>query len=239
MSEPLTITLSAQRIFRLLLLILGFLVTAHIVTQSVLRYLHPSWGVELMLRWDLEQEISIPTWYSHSLLLTAAVLLTIIAADQWHARARQKRYWAALAVIFLYLSIDEGASLHELAVRPVTKALNIQNSFLVLAWIIPAAALLCVFFVVYFRFWWSLPAAIRILFAAAAAIYLGGALITESMSSAYAARYGIDNFGMSLMRVLEEGLEICGVSVFVYALLRYAAVTVRPVTLQFTSRSAQ
>jgi hypothetical protein len=236
--EPLTFTFSARRVFTRLLLILGFLVAAHIATQYALRFLHPAWGIGLMLRLDLEQEISVPTWYSHSLLLVASVLLSVIAADQWRSGARYRRYWMGLAVIFLYLSIDEGASLHELAVQPVTKALQIQNSFLVLAWIIPAAALLCVFFAIYFRFWWNLPARVRLLFAVAAAIYLGGALITESLSSAYAARYGVDNFGMSLLCVQEEGLEICGITVFVYALLRYAGETVRPVTLQFTSRSA-
>ncbi|HWW60797.1 MAG TPA: hypothetical protein VN181_05455 [Thermoanaerobaculia bacterium] len=218
-----TIRVSARAVFRVLASIVFALIIAHILSQSAIRYLPLRWAAgELLSRLDLEQEISVPTWFSQSILLLAAAILALIASQSRIRKESDRNHWTGLALIFLYLSIDEGASLHEIAVLPMRRMLGIHNSFLVLSWIIPAAILVIVFVIVYLRFWWRLPRPIRFRFAVAGATYVGGALIVEAFSSAFVARYGMDHFGLILMRVWEEGMEMAGVCMFIDALLLHA-----------------
>jgi hypothetical protein len=222
--EPLAIRVSAQTVFRVLGISVCVLVIVHILSQCAIRYLPLGWTArELLTRFDLEQEQSVPTWFSLSILLLAAGILAVIANQRRRNQEPDTRYWTGLAAIFLCLSIDEGASIHEIAVAPVRRILQIQNSFLVLSWIIPAAFLVVVFAMVYLRFWWRLPRGVRWRFAMAGLTYVGGALVVEAFSSAYVARYGMDHFGLVMMRVWEEGMEMAGVCIFVDGLLQYVS----------------
>lgn len=229
------VTVSSTAVVRFLVGVVGLLIALHIASQYVLLVHGPTWGEELLARLDLEHEVSIPTWFSHSILLLAAVFLAIVAHAACRQQQRDRRYWTGLAILFLYLSIDEGASLHELLAEPVRKALDIQNSFFVLAWILPAGLLAALFGLVYFRFWWRLAPPVRWRFAVAAAVYLGGALGAEALSSAYAARYGVENFGMALVRVVEEGMEMIGVCILIAGALRQASLNSPRLELEFTS----
>jgi hypothetical protein len=217
-----TLRASRRRITWTLSLISLTFVVLHIAAQLATRSLHLGWTLtEVLSRFDLDQEIAIPTWFSQVILLMSAALLAVIAAIRRRDRQWDRRYWAGLAVIFLYLSVDEGSSLHEIAVLPVRKVLHIHNSFLVLSWIIPAGILVLLFALVYLRFWWRLPADVRWRVAVAGVIYVGGALIMEACSSAYVARFGYEGFGLVLVRILEEGMEMIGICIFNDALLRY------------------
>ena len=63
---------------------------------------------------DVNGEANIPTWFSSLLLVLNSFILAIIAI---RTKAQQGRYytqWFVLAVVFLYLSIDEAALLHEM-----------------------------------------------------------------------------------------------------------------------------
>jgi hypothetical protein len=218
------IRVSARAVFWILAASILTLVVAHILSQCAIRYLQLGWTVrELLSRLDLEHEVSVPTWFSQSILLLAAAILALIARQRRLQKEPDRNHWTGLALIFLYLGVDEGASIHEIAVFPIRRMLGIQNSFLVLSWIIPAAILVIAFAVVYWRFWWRLPRPVRLRFAGAGASYVGGALVVEAFSSAFVARYGMDNAGLIMMRVLEEGMEMAGVCIFIDALLLYAA----------------
>ncbi|HEV7764538.1 MAG TPA: hypothetical protein VGQ76_06015 [Thermoanaerobaculia bacterium] len=210
--------------FRILGLCVLALIVMHIVSRCAIRYLSLGWTIEQVLtRFDLDRESSVGTWFSQGLLLLAAVIAAVIANQRHRDRAADRNYWVGLAVVFLYLSLDEAASIHEIAVAPVTRLLEIQNSFLVLAWIIPAAFLVLVFALVYLKFWWRLPADVRMRFALAGVTYVGGALLMESCTSAFAARYGVAHFGFMLVQAAEEGMEMVGVCMFIEALLLHAS----------------
>ena len=58
-------------------------------------------------------EESIPTWYATLILFIAAGLLAVIAVGKRRSRDRFALYWTALAFIFVYLSMDEGAVMPE------------------------------------------------------------------------------------------------------------------------------
>ena len=74
---------------------------------------------------DLDREANIPTWYSSSALLVASGLLAIIAKVQASLGAPFVRHWAALSLIFLFMSIDESAAFHD---KVINRRLIVQNS---------------------------------------------------------------------------------------------------------------
>jgi hypothetical protein len=57
----------------------------------------------------------------------------------------------------------------------------------------------------------------------AAALYIGGAVGLELVGGRYAEMHGLKNLTYSMIATAEETLEMAGVIVFIYALLRYIA----------------
>ena len=112
---------------------------------------------------DLNREANIPTWFVSLLLTLNAFILAIIAM---RTKAQQGHYytqWFVLAAIFLYLSIDESALLHEMTEKPVRRVLHVSG-YLYFAWIIPAVCCLIVLGVYIRRFLFELPKNTRWLF---------------------------------------------------------------------------
>ena len=113
------------------------------------------------------------------------------------------------------MSLDEAISLHERLIEPTRDLLGIDGGLLHFAWIVPAAAAVAVFGVLYLRFWWELPGGPRRRIGGAAVVFLAGALGMEMVSGTYET---VD-FGYGLLNGLEEGLEMVGAVLLVDALL--------------------
>ena len=62
---------------------------------------------------DFDIEGNVPTLYSAGALLFCAALLWIIARSNREKAAGWRMYWLGLAVMFLFLAIDEGVGLRE------------------------------------------------------------------------------------------------------------------------------
>ena len=62
---------------------------------------------------DLEQEANIPSWYSSAMLLVCSGLLAVIAAAKKVSSERYVGHWYGLSLIFMLMSVDEAATLHE------------------------------------------------------------------------------------------------------------------------------
>ena len=58
-------------------------------------------------------DISIPTCYSSFALLVCAALLFLIGSAKARERAPYARHWTILGGIFVFLSVDEVAGIHE------------------------------------------------------------------------------------------------------------------------------
>jgi hypothetical protein len=124
-----------------------------------------------------------------------------------------------LAGIFVYLSADEASFMHEL-LNPALRPTRLLPGPLYFGWVIAGIVVTVVVSALYARFVWRLLPSVRRLFLLAAALYLGGALGVEMVSAAHAFRAGTDNLAYSLWTTVEEALEMAGVAVFVYGLLR-------------------
>ncbi|MAS36671.1 MAG: hypothetical protein CL610_21885 [Anaerolineaceae bacterium] len=167
-------------------------------------------------------EESIPTWYATLLLFGAALLLAIITAAKVKAKATDTRPWLGLVVIFLYLSIDEGAAVHEV-IADILQTQFTPTGYLFFAWQIVAAPLVLLFGVVYWRFLFRLPPRTRNLFTLAGIIYVGGALVVEGISANRWYLDGGETFEYLAIATVEELSEMLGVVLFIYALLAYIA----------------
>ncbi|MCP5099322.1 MAG: hypothetical protein GY943_27530 [Chloroflexi bacterium] len=166
-------------------------------------------------------EESIPTWYATLLLFISAGLLAFIAAAKSKKKDAYTRYWIGLAIIFLYLSMDEGAAIHEIVVDPLQAMFN-TTGYLTFAWQIVFVPLVLVFALVYLRFLFHLPSRIRNYVILAGVLYVGGAIVIEGIS---ANRWYLDggvSFPYLAIATVEELSEMLGVVVFIYALLLHA-----------------
>jgi hypothetical protein len=165
-------------------------------------------------------EESIPTWYAATLLFGAAVLLAFIATAKAGIKDHFAAQWAGLAVIFVYLSIDEGAAVHEVAADVLQTQLTLTG-FLYFGWQIVAVPLLILFALFYRRFLFHLPPRTRNLFILAAVIYVGGALVVEGISANQWYLDGGPTFEYLAIATVEEFSEMLGAVILIYALLSY------------------
>jgi hypothetical protein len=144
-------------------------------------------------------------------------------------------------VLFLVMAIDESATLHEGLSEPTRALLGVGGSgLLYFAWIIPALVVLFVLALLFFRFILHLEMPYRGIFLLSGSIYIGGAIGVEVLGGSYIEEYGIFNFSYSLIATAEETMEMFGIIIFIYGLLRYnsAHVAAVHVRLFFTGREA-
>ena len=168
----------------------------------------------------VDDESTVPTWYSSAALGLAATLLAAVGMVKWHAGHPFRFHWLGLAAIFLLLSADEIAMLHELPIDPLRNAFH-TGGMLYYPWVVPALALVLVVGLMYLSFVAHLPPPVRNLVILAGFTFLLGATGVEMLSGAVAHRWGEQNLTYSMIITLEEFLEMIGVVLFIKALLLY------------------
>jgi hypothetical protein len=195
------------------------LVVAHIAGAISSHVYHHEQVFGLIDTFDLNVENNIPTFFSTFILVAASALLAVIAGIS--TADRYSGHWKWLAIIFLFLGVDEDASLHELLIVPVRDHLSVAGP-LYFAWVIPYGLAVLVIGLLYLRFVWSLPVRTRWLFIVAGSIYIGGAIGFESAGGWYFSLHGeVEDLPYSLLVAAEEFLEMSGIILFIYALLDY------------------
>lgn len=236
-----SVLLSPRRITSALGIVVFLLVSAHIVLMALYSVAPPTDETRLSpLRFlstlfDLNAEANPPTWYSSFMLLVSSGLLSLIVLDKIRKRDLYARHWAVLAIGFLYLSIDEGSRLHDRLVAPLRSELNLSGPFYY-SWVILAVPALLIIGVWYLRFFLHLPRRSQLLFAFAAATYIGGAVGVEVATGLYEqfrGSVGRADLVFELLVALEEGGEMVGVLIFIYALMSYLRSNIGAVHLRF------
>lgn len=217
-------TLNPRKIIRWLGFIALYLAAQSLINEYLLENVLFSTRNDLLVSFldlfSVNAEQTIPTWYATILLLASAVLLAVITAVKRQTHDPYARYWAGLSLIFVYLSLDEGAAIHELFSTPLETTFN-TTGYLAFAWLIVFVPLLLIFALFYLRFLLHLPPRIRNLFILAGLTYVGGAVIVEAISANRYALAGGVTFSYLAIATVEELLEMWGVALFIYALLSY------------------
>jgi hypothetical protein len=184
----------------------------HLLGHTMLKGFVPAFYVDM--------ESSVPTWYSSMALATAGLLLGLIAAAKFNSGDSYRWHWTTLGILFVLLSLDEIAMIHELPIEPLRERFD-AGGLLYYTWVVPGAVLVGLVGLCYLRFAMSLPRRTQLLLALAGILFVGGAIGVEMLSGAQADLTGEENFDYAMIVTLEEFLEMLGVVVLIRCLLEY------------------
>lgn len=212
---------SPTMVLRLLLGIIAVLLTLHLISVAILAL---EGGMSGAAYWavtyfGVDSEDSLSTAYSVVMLALVAILCAHLAVM---ARGTQRIGWAFLALVFVAMSWDEGATIHE-RVGYLVEDAGLSGPF-AYGWLvigIPAAVVLGAVAIVLLR---SLPRRVLRRMVFAGAVFVTGAVGVEVFaSSLVGAGMEHENPLMLLLTTLEEGLEMLGIALFFATLLSFRA----------------
>jgi hypothetical protein len=210
MNIPLTINLDAKRTTIMLVAIMSALVAIHLLAMQA--NFNDSLGLKEALGFeywqvaifDLDEEESFGTWFSTAILLSASVLSLLVAASLRSAADSMHRWWTMLGLGFGLLSIDEVVGLHEL----------FNTLYEDVPWTTAGFSVFVLAGFCFLPFLWHYRWRSSGLFLVAGVIYASGAIGVERYSGT-----DINSLGYNMLTGLEEGLEMLGVIIVIYALL--------------------
>lgn len=168
---------------------------------------------------DVDVEKSVMTWISVLALFMAAFLLFQVGNDATARGSAFRWHWYLLGAIFVVLSLDDFASFHEKVSEILGERVG-GSGLTYFAWALPAGVLSLAGLLAFVPFLRSLPPAIAGMFIASAGLFLGGAVGMEMIGGMIAEADGVTSLRYRIATNVEEGLEIIGVLLFLYALLR-------------------
>lgn len=216
--------------------VIGFLLVANLGALFVQHILdHPEvWGLVPLFHFDREQ--NLPTFFSALMLLTSSGLLMLSAVNA-RKMGQKPLPWAFLALAFLFLSIDETASLHE-KLDALIHHYTPTSGILHYAWVAPYGLAVLALGIVLAPWFFRLQRRTQVLFALSGAFYVGGALGIEIISGLYyssaAGGAEVKTLFGDLLATIEELSEMTGVAIFIYALLSHLCGDRREVRLRFS-----
>lgn len=170
-----------------------------------------------------QREANIPTWYQSSALLLCSLLLATIASGSKRLGRPYAGHWGFLGAVFLFLSVDEAAEIHEGVNNLVRRAVD-PGGPLAYAWVIPYGILAAALGIAYIGFLSHLPRRTRRLFLLAGGGYVGAAVGVEMAQAVLdQGPYLMARVASPVAANVEETLEMAAVVLFIYALLSYIA----------------
>lgn len=221
-----TIELDPGRVLRWTTISIAVLLLLSVLSQLAWYLLRDLPGLDFLgdVLWA-DSEQSLATLFSVLLLLSCAATLWTVS----RAHSDDHRRWRVLSWIFVYLASDEFLSLHERLIDPVREGLGLSG-VLYYAWVVPAMLAVVVVVGLLLPFVLRLPRDIRILLILSGAMYVGGAVGFEMLATAHvlggadaprADLIGNQGLGYLPYSTTEEGLEMGGAALLLYAVLRY------------------
>jgi hypothetical protein len=188
----------------------------------------------LIRDFDLDEEANVPTWFETATLVLAAALLEVAARVNRSVRDDRWVRWRVLSSGFLFMSLDELASIHERFRLPFQMLRNVPK-FWAFSWVVPAAVLVVVAFSFFLPWLRKLPERTRNGLLLAGAVYVAGAVGLETAGGIVAMTVGMDNWTYVATYTLEETMEMTGCLLLIVTMLRYLR-SLHPVpTLEITS----
>lgn len=166
---------------------------------------------------DLNSEHTVPAWWSSSMMLISALILYTFSRINGGRGLYGSAIWLPLAIVFFFLSIDEAAGFHESVMEPLRNLLDLDGIFY-FSWVIPAFFILIAFGLLILRSFLALPRRVQIHFAVSGTIYVSGAFGMELVGGYLMANGEDASPAYSLSIIIEEGMEIVGLTLFLMSL---------------------
>lgn len=215
---PIGIRLERDRLFRWhIAIIAALLLAGSIVTFIAIGYDTPyQLGLRPLL--DLDGEQNIPATFSAVALLAASLLLAVIRADERQRAAPLRHYWLALSLGFVFLALDESASIHEKLNGPIRKLFDSPG--FEAAWVVAGLVGALVVGALFVPFLLRIRRRTAVAFVVAGAVFCSGALAAELVGGGQLV--GDERMTMVFQSwvIVEEGMEMLGVALFIRAVLR-------------------
>lgn len=168
----------------------------------------------------LDAEMCLGAWWESLLMLCSALLLYLIAERSRAIAPGNTFRWRLLAVIFVYMSLDEMTGIHEVFIAPLNSKFGFSGA-LTFSWVIPGSVLVAAFGLYYLRFLFNIPRHLATGMVVAGSIFVGGALGMEFVGGYLVSQYGFESPVYLAAAITEESMEMIGMTVFVLVLSRY------------------
>lgn len=219
---PLELKVSPERVALTMAAIALLLLLMHALVMYAKLGLGHNRLLGLVRMFDLFQEANLPTWYCSATLLGCALLLGLIGVVKLQQQDRFRWHWFGLASLFVLLSADETAMIHESVQWVLTRGMHHTQQAYSLVNVLYATVLVCVVLALTLHFLAALPRRTAVLFVASGAVFVGGGLGVDFVGEVLRNEHaGADTVAYAVVTGVEELLEMLGVAAFAYALLDY------------------
>ena len=220
MNDRFEIRVSPLRVALFLAAIAVLLLIAHLAAEAVEKAFGESLPDRATAIWSLDEENNIPTWYASMLLALVGLALAFVGLMKYQERDRHYWQWFAIALIPLFLSLDDMAQLHEALSDPLSEEYGF-GGLLRWAWIVVAAPVVAVLTVLFLPFLFRLPRRTALLLLAGAGITFSGGVVLEMFEGwSFDSSGGGGAIFFSLVTV-QETMELIGSIIALYAVIDY------------------
>ena len=184
---------------------------------------------------SLESERSLATAYAVLQLAGCAAAAFVAGYALRRGDRPWARHWYAAGVLLAFVAADEHIGLHESVSEEMHDRWD-TGGILRYPWVLPAVVVVVVLVVVFLPFVRALPRPVRTLVFAAAVVYLVGAVGFEVIGGLVDDDTKDLTTAFIVATTTEETLELVGVALMGYAVTRYLAEFVEPVSLTTAER---
>jgi len=214
--------------------IIAFLIAAYIAGFISRYFLGHDYVFGLVPLFDLDVEGNIPSLFSSVSILLCSGLLYIIGTAHMKDGNKESYYWMGLAAIFLFLALDEGATIHERLIGPMKEIME-DTGYPYLTWVVPYIIFSTGIGLIYLRFLLNLQKRFRILIIISGIIYIIGALGFEPITPYYYEISHKKDIIFSTIIMVEESFEMIGILLFIYTLLSYISLKFDKLCIRFNA----
>ena len=170
---------------------------------------------------NFDHENNLPAAYSSVALALSSVLCWISSCMEG-GRKFVRYSWNMMSLIFAFLALDEWKSIHERLSLPAHRFLGIDgllDSELIGAWVYPYFLIVIVFVLIFFPFFVKLDRTTRKLFVISFCCFVAGSLGAEFLAF-QVLKVNRGDLIYLVLGTAEELLEMLGIAIFNYSLLR-------------------
>lgn len=212
------ISLNKKKIIIFLSVFALLLITIHIIILCIYYYIGDPEKFDFVQMFDLDMEANMPTVFSSLILASSALCFYLLASLPDEIKNKHRKYWLGLSGVFLFLSFDEGAKIHE-KIGDFTEDFVDASGYLFYPWVLSYGVLVLFLGVVYLKFFLKMEKKVFRSFMLSAFIYLSGAIGFELLGANESSAHGTDTVLYSVLYTIEESLEMFGVIYLIWILL--------------------
>jgi len=208
------ITLSSSRIIKFLSLVALLLIAIHIVILVIYFWIDNPKEFDFIPMFDLDMESNIPSLFSSLLFAISSFLFYLLSQIQ----KEKYKYWLGLSLLFLFLSFDESAKIHE-KLGDYTENFISATGYFYYPWFISYSLFVFILALFYFKFFFNMPKKVFFSFMLSATIFLIGAIGFDILGAKEASEFGENTLTYCIYYSIEESLEMFGLIYLISILL--------------------